>query len=91
MPFGLTNAPATFQNYIHTVLRGLLDVFCVAYLDDILIFLADWESYTQHLHQILECLRQVELFAKPSKCVFYQNQVEFLGYIISQDGISIDS
>lgn len=90
MPFGLTNAPATFQNYIHIALRGLLDVFCVAYLDDILVFSADRESHTQHLYQVLERMRQAELFAKPSKCSFFQEEVEFLGYIISQKGISMD-
>lgn len=90
MPFGLTNAPATFQNYIHIALRGLLDLFCVAYLDDILVFSGDRESHTRHLHQVLERMRQAELYAKPSKCVFYQNQVEFLGYVVSQEGISMD-
>lgn len=90
MPFGLTNAPATFQNYIHIALRGLLDLFCVAYLDGILIFSSDRESHTNHLHQVLEQMRQAELYAKPTKCVFYQHQVEFLGYIISREGVSMD-
>ena len=90
MPFGLTNAPATFQNYIHIALRGLLDLCCVAYLDDILIFSSDRESHTTHLHQVLERMRQAELYAKPTKCVFYQNHVEFLGYVISREGVSMD-
>ena len=53
MPFGLTNAPATFQDYIHQALQGLVDTFCVAYLDDILIFSPDRESHTYHLHEVL--------------------------------------
>jgi hypothetical protein len=57
MPFGLTNAPASFQNYIHIALSGYLDVFCVAYLDDILIFSSDRESHTKHVRLVLERLR----------------------------------
>lgn len=53
MPFGLTNAPATFQGYIHEALRGLLDVVCIAYLDDILIFSKDRDAYTRDIRNVL--------------------------------------
>lgn len=52
MPFGLSNAPTTFQSYIHIALSGLIDIVCVAYLDDILIFTPDRESHTTALHQV---------------------------------------
>lgn len=90
MPFGLTNAPATFQSYIHKALHGLLDDFCIAYLDDILIFSRERESHTQHLARILKRLRGAQLYANPAKCTFYQGQVEFLGFIISAKGTSMD-
>lgn len=90
MPFGLTNAPATFQNYIHQALRGLLDDFCVAYLDDILIFSKDRESHIEHVGRVLDRLLSAELYAKPSKCEFFRDSVEFLGYIVSQEGVSMD-
>lgn len=90
MPFGLTNAPATFQNYIHQALRGLLDTICVVYLDDILIFSKTREEHTAHIQQVLERMRAAELFAKPLKCSFYQDSVEFLGFILSTEGISMD-
>ena len=90
MPFGLTNAPATFQNYIHTALHGILDEFCVAYLDDILIFSKDRNEHTSHITQVLERLKKAQLYAKLSKCMFYQSEVEFLGYVISREGISMD-
>lgn len=90
MPFGLTNAPATFQNYIHTALHDVLDIFAVAYLDDVLIFSADRASHTNHLHQVLKRLRRAGLYAKPSKCMFYQDQVEFLGFVLSPRGVSVD-
>jgi len=38
MPFGLTNTPATFQRYINNTLREYLDVFCTAYLDDVMVY-----------------------------------------------------
>ena len=49
MPFGLTNAPATFQSYIHHVLHSYLDLFCIIYLDDILVFSFNRESHTEHV------------------------------------------
>lgn len=90
MPFGLTNAPATFQAYINRALAGLVDVFCVVYLDDILIYSRTREEHTQHILQVLDRLEQFQLFAKPSKCSFYQERVEFLGFIIDQEGITMD-
>ena len=90
MPFGLTNAPATFQHYISTTLSDLLDVCCVVYLDDILIYSKDRESHTKDLCKVLERLRPAGLYAKPSKCQFYQSEIEFLRYIISPEGISMD-
>lgn len=56
MPFGLVNVPATFQSYIYIALGELVDVVCVAYLDDILVFTADRESHTKALHQVFERL-----------------------------------
>jgi hypothetical protein len=90
MPFGLTNALTTFQNYIHQALGGILDEFCVAFMDDILIFSPDRDSHTRHIRQVLERLRAAQLYYKPSKCSFYEDEVTFLGYIINREGIAID-
>lgn len=90
MPFGLTNAPATFQSYIHTALAGLLDTICIAYLDDVLIFSRTRKEHTIHLRKVLERLREAQLFAKSAKCVFYQPEVEFLGFIVGRQGIAMD-
>src|ERR1700688_3152102 len=57
MPFGLTNAPATFQHFIHDTLREFLDVFCTAYLDDILIYSDTLEEHKIHVRQVLEALQ----------------------------------
>jgi hypothetical protein len=90
MPMGLTNAPATFQSYINNTLRGYVDDFCVVYLDDILIYLQSKEEHIQHLKKIMEYLRQSELYANPKKCSFFQDEIEFLGYLVNADGVWMD-
>ena len=67
----------------HTVLHRLLDIVCVVYLDDILIFSKDRDSYIEHIRQVLSRIREAELYTKLSKYTFYQEEVEFLGFIIN--------
>ena len=90
MPFGLTNAPAIFQHLINDTSREFLDNFVVCYLDDILIYSKDINQYEEHVQLVLEKLRNAGLYVKLEKCNFHQSQVEFLGYIVSCDGISMD-
>jgi hypothetical protein len=90
MPFGLTNALASFQWWMNEVLSNYLDVFCIAYLDDILIYSDDLEQYCQHIRRILERVEEVGLMLKASKCEFHTDRMEYLGYIISPTGISMD-
>ena len=87
---GLTNAPATFQAYINQALRGLVDDFCIVYLDDILVFSRTQEEHADHLQRVCERLRGAELYTKPSKYQFFQQEIEFLGFIIGTKGIRID-
>ena len=89
MPFGLTNAPASFQHLMNYNFRDMLDQFVVTYLDGILIFSKDADSHCQHITQVLERLRQTNLYAKAEKCKFHTKSVEFLGFIISPTGISL--
>jgi Reverse transcriptase (RNA-dependent DNA polymerase) len=90
VPMGLTNSPATFQAYINKALQGLVDDFCIVYLDDILIFSKTKEEHDIHLQRVCKRLREAELYAKPSKCQFYQKEIEFLGFIIETQGIRMD-
>ena len=90
MPFGLTNAPTTFQAYINKALVGYLDDFCVVYLDDILVYSKTPEEHTQYLCLVLDCLRQYALYANRKKCHFYTDLVEFLGFIVGCNGVSMD-
>lgn len=90
MPFGLTNAPATFQAFLNDVLRASLDTIVVIYLDDILIYSQDEESHVLHVRKVLQMLSDAELQVNLEKCQFHVTTVEFLGYVISPDGISMD-
>jgi len=89
MPFGLTNAPAAFQRFVNTVFADMLDVCVVVYLDDILIYSEDMESHQQHVREVLRRLRLHGLFAKPEKCEFHSDSVEYLGYRLSPDGLTM--
>jgi transposase InsO family protein len=82
MPFGLTNAPATFQAMMNKALSPYLTEFCVVYLDDILIFSNSLEEHCEHLEKVLSVLREQKLYAKPSKCVFAVEELEFCGHIV---------
>jgi hypothetical protein len=90
MPFGLINAPAIFQHLMNNIFHKFLDDFVVCYLDDILIFSKNLEEQEQHVHLVLQKLRDAGLYAKLEKYVFHQLQVEFLGYIISNEGLMMD-
>ena len=89
MPFGLCNAPSTFQRFINDIFRDMVDVFIVVYLDDILIFSRNASDHERHVKQVLERLRQHQLYAKAEKCEFHKDSVEFLGYQITTTGITM--
>lgn len=90
MPFGLTNAPASFQHLVNSVFQDMLDRFVTAYLDDIIIYSDTYEEHVEHVRQVLQRLREAMLYAKDSKCEFFRKKVTFLGYVISDQGISMD-
>lgn len=90
MPFGLTNAPAAFQGAMNDIFRPYLDDFVVVFLDDILVYSKNPEEHLKHLNIVLETLHKHSFFAKLSKCTFGQDSIEFLGHIISPEGIRMD-
>ena len=90
MPFGLTNAPAVFMDLMNRVCRPYLDQFVIVFIDDILIYSRSKEEHSQHLRQVLETLRSEKLYAKFSKCEFWIRRVEFLGHVVSEEGIHVD-
>jgi hypothetical protein len=90
VPFGLTGAPATFQRFMNDTLRGYLDAFCTAYLDDILIYSKTRSEHIRHVQLVLGRLRKAGLYAKIEKCEFLVSETKFLGIIIGADGIKMD-
>lgn len=90
LPFGLTSAPATFMRLMHDVFMPFLDKFVIVYLDDILVYSKTPEDHLEHLRQVLEVLRKHKLFAKLKKCEFGVPTLEFLGHVISGEGIQTD-
>ncbi|KAD7117085.1 hypothetical protein E3N88_04353 [Mikania micrantha] len=90
MPFGVTNAPAIFMDLMNRVCRPYLDKFVIVFIDDILIYSKSPKDHEQHLTQILALLKHEKLYAKFSKCEFWLREVQFLGHIISEEGIQVD-
>src|SRR5438067_1850393 len=90
MSFGLTNAPATFQSLINAMLQEYLDIFMVAYLDDVLIYSAGTlEEHIQDI-KVMKKLQQKDLQLKIEKYEFHVKEVSFLRSIISTNGIQMD-
>ena len=71
MPFGLANALATFQGFINYALQDLLDICCITYLDDILIYSDNDTEHVEHVQAILKCLQEYGLYVKLEKCKFH--------------------
>lgn len=90
MPFGLSNAPATFQCVMNSVLQPCLRKFVLVFMDDILIYSPSLPEHVRHLSLVLDLLRQHQLFVKESKCSFAQTQLEYLGHIVSAEGVATD-
>ncbi|CAL1683860.1 unnamed protein product [Lasius platythorax] len=85
MPFGLRNAAQTFQRFIDTVLRGLK--FCHGYVDDLLVASKDDQEHQQHLEEVFKRLKKHGLSINVAKSKFAENEVEYLGYKVTKDGI----
>jgi hypothetical protein len=72
------------------VFRDYLDKFVIVFLDDILVYSMSEEENEQHMSMVMQVLREHQLYAKLSKCSFYQEKIHYLGHIISKDGIVVD-
>jgi hypothetical protein len=91
MPFGRCNDPSTFQSMINGIFRDLLDEGVIAYLDNILIYPEDEESHIDLVRRVIEPIRNAKLCVSINKSVRHQRELVFLGYHISENGISMTS
>jgi len=90
MPFGVTNAPTTFMDYMNRILWPYLDQFVVVFIEDLLIYSESREEHTEHLRVVLGILKEHKLYGKLSRCEFWLDEVQFLGHVISTQGITVD-
>jgi len=87
MSFELINAPTTYQEMINDALRQYLNIFVIAYLDDIMIYLITLKEHVQHVFQMLKCLNKRNLRLKSKKCEFHQKEVNFLEFVVERHEI----
>lgn len=95
MPFGLTNAPAVFQRLMQTVLMGLNPVggkqFVSVYIDDVLVYSQSLDEHLEHLRLVIQKIQDAGLKLKPSKCQFVREEVEYLGHVLTPEGLKTNT
>ncbi|MEZ4720247.1 MAG: RNase H-like domain-containing protein [Flavobacteriales bacterium] len=87
LPQGLCNSSSSFQRVMNVVMRGLNYNICLIYLDDIIIFSSTIDDHLERLKILFQRLRDANLKLKPSKCQLMKERVEFLGHVVSEDGV----
>ena len=91
MPFGLTNAPAVFQRLMQKVLAGLNPEagpdFVAVYIDNVLIFSRTVTEHLDHLRAVIQRIEEAGLKLKPVKCHFARSEVEYLGHLVTPEGL----
>ena len=90
IPFGLTNAQATFQRLMESCLGELHLNWCIIFLDDIIVFSQTPEEHLHRLKAVFNNLRAAGLKLKPSKCDLFKQQINYLGHVVSKEGVSTD-
>ena len=87
MPFGLCNAPATFQPLMQNCMGELNFIYCLIYLDDLIVFSWTAEEHLHRLHVVFHRLREYNLKLKPSKCNLFREEINYLAHQVSREGV----
>jgi len=91
LPFGLNNSPTNFQRLMDSVLKDLVGADCCIYFDDLILFSKTAEEHAEKLERVLERFERANLQLHPGKCVIAQPKVKYLGYVLSEKGVSASS
>src|SRR4030095_13147003 len=91
MSFDLANALSMFQHYVNDILHLYLDVFCTAYIDNILIYSDNLTEHQKHIKLILQIMRNISLQLNVNKCKFHKTEVLYLSLLISTEEIHMNS
>ena len=86
----LTNAPSTFQGLMNSIFKPFLRKFVLVFFDHILIYDKSWKDHVEHVDTVLQLLEEKQLYGKRSKCFFGVHEVEYLGHIVSHEGVKVD-
>lgn len=87
MPFGLKNAPAIFQRMINEVLAEYINKICLVYMDHIIILGKTEQEHYENIEKILQKLQENNLKIQIDKLEFLKYETEYLGFVISKDGL----
>ena len=90
MAMGLCNSPSAFSRLMSLVLRDLTYLICLSFIDDCLVIGRSFDEHLTNVETVLQRFEQANLRLKPKKCKFFQHQVNFLGHVVSQDGVGVD-
>ena len=91
MPFGLCNVPATFERLMEHVLAGLSWKICLVYLDAVIVYGSSFSDQMENLKKVLQRIRWARLKLSPEKCILFQREVTYLGYIVNENGVKVDA
>jgi hypothetical protein len=88
MPFGLRNGPSIFQRVMQGILAPYLWLFCLVYIDDIVVFSKSYEEHITHLDKVLEAIEKSGITLSPNKCHLFYSSILLLGHKVSRLGLS---